>query len=491
MAILKHIANKSKIYSGAEQYLCFEHDAKTGKPFLDDQGRMIARKGILKDAINCDFDSFAAECMETNNLYHKNKGTADIKSHDYILSFDPKDDITAMEAMELAKKYAEKFLEGHQVIIVVHPDGHNGSGNIHAHIVANSVRKYPAVKQKWHEKACEYKQGCKHKCTNAMLRSGKKWVMDECRKRGLNQVDLFHSKIREDYWVQKRGLEKDPDFITDKDKLRIYIDAALPYAASMEHLAEILHKKYDVTTRITNQTISFKLPGEKQAIRGNRLGDDYTKPALEERMPKLFQERLETEAKKKAEMDSMIQKHVEEEKTKRLAAKKKQEKELFDSMQDLKKVVDQYVKREDETYQRMEDVLSDIEKTKESQQEIVTVERKIPKDSTLDTVTSFFESSSQQNVNKPSKRSEPVEHYDSYITDDYAKTAIEVEKDAVKEMEEVSRPRDWREEFADYKKQHPEMNVDEMIDSFDDYYNGLWDKYNAQNINREIRTRGR
>ena len=122
MAILKHIANKSKIYSGAEQYLCFEHDAKTGKPLLDEQGRMIARKGILKDAINCDFDSFAAECMETNNLYHKNKGTADIKSHDYILSFDPKDDITPMEAMELAKKYADKFLEGHQVIIVVHPD---------------------------------------------------------------------------------------------------------------------------------------------------------------------------------------------------------------------------------------------------------------------------------------------------------------------------------------------------------------------------------
>ena len=52
MAILKHIANKSKIYSGAEQYLCFEHDVKTGKPLLDDQGRMIARKGILKDSLN-------------------------------------------------------------------------------------------------------------------------------------------------------------------------------------------------------------------------------------------------------------------------------------------------------------------------------------------------------------------------------------------------------------------------------------------------------
>ena len=490
MAILKHIANKSKIYSGAEQYLCFEHDAKTGKPLLDDQGRMIARKGILKDSLNCDFNSFAAECIETNNLYHKNKGSADIKSHDYILSFDPKDDITAMEAMELAKKYAEKFLEGHQVIIVVHPDGHNGSGNIHAHIVANSVRKYPAVKQKWHEKACEYKQGCKHKCTNAMLRSGKQWVMDECRKRGLNQVDLFRSKVREDYWVQKRGLEKEPDFMTDKEKLRIYVDAALPYATSMEHFSKVLYEKYEVTTRITNQTISFKLANAKQAIRGKRLGDDYTKPALEERRPKLFQERLETEAKKKAELDSIIQKHVEEEKAKRLAAKKKQEKELFDSMQALKKVVDQYVKREDATYQRIMDALPNDEKDQDSQEHVV-IEPEIPKTGSLDTVNSFLESSSQQNENKPSKHSEPVEHYDSYITENYAKTAIEAEKDAVKEMEEVSRPRDWKEEFADYKKQHPEMDVDEMIDSFDDYYNGLCDKYNAQNLKREIRTRGR
>lgn len=490
MAILKHIANKSKIYSGAELYLCFEHDAKTGKPLLDEHGRMIARKGILKKAINCDFDSFAAECMETNNLHHKNKGTADIKSHDYILSFDPKDDITAMEAMELAKKYAEKFLEGHQVIIVVHPDGHNGSGNIHAHIVANSVRKYSAVKQKWHEKACEYKQGCKHKCTNAMLRSGKQWVMDECRKHGLNQVDLFRSKVRDDYWVQKRGLEKEPDFLTDKDKLRIFVDAALPYATSMEHLAEILLEKYDVTTRITNQTISFKLAGSKQAIRGKRLGDDYTKSALEERMPTLFQERLETEAKKKAELDAIIQKHVEEERAKRLAEKKKRETELFDSVQNLMKTVDQYVKREDETYQRIMDALPDDEKEEGSQYHVV-IEPEVPKNGSLDTVRSFFESSSELSVSIPSKQMKPVEHYDSFITDDYAKTAIEAEKDAVKEMEEVSRPRDWREEFADYKKLHPEKDVDEMIDSFDKYYNGMWDNYNAQNTNREIRTKGR
>lgn len=125
------------------------------------------------------------------------------------------------------------------------------------------------------------------------------------------------------------------------------------------------------------------------------------------------------------------------------------------------KTVDQYVKKEDETYQRVMIALSDAEKSRVSQ-EIVTVERQIQKNTTL-----------------------------SYITYDYAKTAIEVEMAAEKELEKVIKPRDWREEYADYKKLHPEMDVEEMIDSFDDYYNGLWDKYNAQNVKQEIRTRGR
>lgn len=116
MAILKHIASKNKIYSAAEQYLCFEHEERTEKPVLDDAGRMIPRAGIITDSINCNFATFAAESMETNHLYHKNRGRSDIKSHDYILSFDPRDDITGEEAMEIARRFAEKFLEGHQTI---------------------------------------------------------------------------------------------------------------------------------------------------------------------------------------------------------------------------------------------------------------------------------------------------------------------------------------------------------------------------------------
>lgn len=34
--------------------------------------------------------------------------------------------------------------------VAVHPDGHNGSQNMHVHIVINSVRKYEGRKEKWH-----------------------------------------------------------------------------------------------------------------------------------------------------------------------------------------------------------------------------------------------------------------------------------------------------------------------------------------------------
>ena len=58
--------------------------------------------------------------------------------------------------MDFGKEYVEKFLPGHQAILAVHPDGHNGTGNVHVHIVINSVRKYEGKKERWQDKPCEY-----------------------------------------------------------------------------------------------------------------------------------------------------------------------------------------------------------------------------------------------------------------------------------------------------------------------------------------------
>ena len=160
------------------------------------------------EGINCEVDTFGAECIEVNRYYGKNNATKDVKVHHYIISFAPEDNITMREAMDFGKEYVEKFLPGHQAILAVHPDGHNGTGNVHVHIVINSVRKYEGKKERWQDKPCEYRQGCKHKSTGKFMHTAKRWVMRECILRGYNQVDLLARSDGNNYWVEKRGKEE-------------------------------------------------------------------------------------------------------------------------------------------------------------------------------------------------------------------------------------------------------------------------------------------
>ena len=91
MAIVKHIKSRNANYSAAINYLLFEHDEKTGKKIVDESGRSILRKEFYMDGLNCDPMSFDKECELTNAHFHKNKKREDIKSHHYIISYDPAD----------------------------------------------------------------------------------------------------------------------------------------------------------------------------------------------------------------------------------------------------------------------------------------------------------------------------------------------------------------------------------------------------------------
>ena len=208
MAIIKHISVKNRFYSDAVEYLTCKFDEYTNKPILDEKGRIQERDSYLIDGVNCDADTFGAECIETNRLYGKNNAVKDVKAHHYIISFDPTDEITIEQAMEFGKQWLSVFAPGHQAVLAVHPDGHNGSQNMHVHIVINSVRKYEGRKEKWHDKPCEWKQGCKHKSTGKMMHHAKKWVMESCIRRGFGQVDLLTKKHRDNYWVENQLMNK-------------------------------------------------------------------------------------------------------------------------------------------------------------------------------------------------------------------------------------------------------------------------------------------
>ena len=91
MAIIKHIKSRNANYSDALEYLLFQHNEKTGKAILDDSGRKLLREEFYMDGLHCDPMSFDKECEKTNTFFHKNQKRGDIKSHHYIISFDPAD----------------------------------------------------------------------------------------------------------------------------------------------------------------------------------------------------------------------------------------------------------------------------------------------------------------------------------------------------------------------------------------------------------------
>ncbi len=213
MAILKHIASKNASYAEIQRYLMFEHDEDTNKPIFDENGELIPRKEYIMDGINCDPFTFDMECRELNALYHKNESYDEIKSHHYIISFDPKDvtenGLTGEQAQQIGMEYEKKNFPGHQALVCTHMDGHNESGNIHVHIVTNSLRKFDVERQDFMERPCDSRAGYKHHVTKDYLIHLKQSLMDICRRERLHQVDLLApagKKITDrEYHAGRRG----------------------------------------------------------------------------------------------------------------------------------------------------------------------------------------------------------------------------------------------------------------------------------------------
>ena len=322
MAVIKHIASKNADYGESERYLIFQHNEYTQKPILDDEGHMILRDEYYLDGLNCDSFTFASECQELNSYYHKNKKFNEIKSHHYIISFDPKDreecGLTGERAQQLGLTFAKKNFPGHQVLVCTHTDGHNESGNIHVHIVINSLRKYDVPQEPYMEFDCESKAGYKHHLSTAYLAHLKQDVMDMCQKEGLHQVDLLspaERKITEkEYWAQRRGQEKldklnqkmkedgitpkETRYQTEKQFLRDAIDDAASTARSLEEFSKILDVKYHIIFKISRNRYSYLHPGRKKYITERNLGTRYT----EDFLLKAFEENTKSHREQKEEI---------------------------------------------------------------------------------------------------------------------------------------------------------------------------------------------
>ena len=303
MATFKHISSKNADYGAAEAYLTFEHDEFTMKPTLDENGRLIPREDYRISSLNCGGEDFAVACMRANLRYEKNQKREDVKSHHYIISFDPRDGtdngLTVDRAQELGEQFCKEHFPGHQALICTHPDGHNHSGNIHVHIVINSLRIYEVPLLPYMDRPADTREGCKHRCTNAAMEYFKSEVMEMCHREGLYQIDLLNgSKNRvtdREYWAQKKGqaaLDKQnapmiaggitprqTKFETNKEKLRQTIRAALSAATSFEDFSSLLLRE-GVTVKESRGRLSYLTPDRTKPITARKLGDDFDRAAV-------------------------------------------------------------------------------------------------------------------------------------------------------------------------------------------------------------------
>ena len=303
MATFKHISSKNADYGAAEAYLTFEHDEFTMKPTLDENGRLIPREDYRISSLNCGGEDFAVACMRANLRYEKNQKREDVKSHHYIISFDPRDGtdngLTVDRAQELGEQFCKEHFPGHQALVCTHPDGHNHSGNIHVHIVINSLRIYEVPLLPYMDRPADTREGCKHRCTNAAMEYFKSEVMEMCHREGLYQIDLLNgSKERiteREYWAAKKGqlaLDKEnavreaagqptkpTKFETDKAKLRRTIRQALSQAGSFDEFSSLLLRE-GVTVKESRGRLSYLTPDRTKPITARKLGDDFDKAAV-------------------------------------------------------------------------------------------------------------------------------------------------------------------------------------------------------------------
>ena len=227
-----------------------------------------------------------------------------MKTHQYIISFDPRDaadnGLTMEKAQALGLKFCEENFPGHPAIVCTHPDGHNHSGNIHVHIVIGSIRTREVERKPYMQKPRDWCEGMKHSSTAQTMRHLRVEVMELCEGAGLYQIDLLNgSKERvseAEYWARRRGQMKldrenaaltatgqqprQKKFETVKDTLRKQISSVLYCATSFEDFSDKLMQQYSITVKESRGQLSYLPAGRTKFIRAKHLGDKFDKAAV-------------------------------------------------------------------------------------------------------------------------------------------------------------------------------------------------------------------
>lgn len=230
-------------------------------PEKTDEQILVSGYNVDPLSASIEYRMTAALAREIKGDYSKSGGADNLAYH-MIQSFAPYDKITPEQAHELGKKWADEILQGrYEYVISTHVD----KGHIHNHIIFNAVSFY------------DYKKYDNYKVA-AHLRE----VSDRlCAEQGLYVIEKpkLKSKSPTHYeWEQRKA------GTSWKAQIQEIIDKAISENSDYDSFKAAL-KTANVEIK-EGKRISFMIKGtgQERFCRGDRIGEDYSRERILERL---------------------------------------------------------------------------------------------------------------------------------------------------------------------------------------------------------------
>ena len=238
MAITKIIAGKGNIQAAVAYIL---NEKKT-------DGR------ILTATLNCEPGHEIQQMLDTKARFpEKSDG---VQYYHIIQSFKP-GEIMPEVALEVAKKFAEEYLSGFEVVIGTHID----RDHIHSHLVFNAVNLETG--KKFHSNTKSYYQE---------IRAASDKL---CRAYGLSVLEQSKCSVKLNYaeWLrQSKGQQ------TFRSMLEEDLKNAIQDANDLGHFFMLMeHKGYEISY---GKTLGFKLRGQQHFMRPGRRNPMFTEEGI-------------------------------------------------------------------------------------------------------------------------------------------------------------------------------------------------------------------
>lgn len=243
-------------------------DKTTNPKYLDDDLAAALKyvsnddktdKQLFVGAINCPPVRAYEQMIATKRRYGKMGGNVAYHGYQSFKS----GEVTPEEAFEIGMKTARRMWGKEYEIVVT---THLNTDNLHNHFVINSV---------------SFKTGLKfenHISDHKLLREISDEICKEYGKSVLENAE-FYNGDRNAYWVHKKGGK------TRRDILREDVDDAINNSASyVEFVALMKHKGYVFSRSEATDHPSVKALTWEKAIRFDRLGNEYKKYRILERI---------------------------------------------------------------------------------------------------------------------------------------------------------------------------------------------------------------